>query len=60
LEDRIFAYLNENPGARRLLDEAVAADPKLAGNRMAQMYFAYTKLGLANKWVARYPVARLN
>jgi hypothetical protein len=42
------------------LDEAVAADPKLAGNRMAQMYFAYTKLGLANKWVARYPVARLN
>ncbi len=58
LEDRIYKYLTENPEARKKLDDAIAANPEMAKNRTAQMYFVYTQGGLANKWVGRYPVAR--
>ncbi len=59
LEDRIARYLDETPSARKMLDDAISANPEMAGNRTAQMYFVYTRCGLANKWVNRYPVARV-
>jgi len=59
LEDKIARFLSENPDARAKLDAAIEADPAMAGNRVAQMYFVYSRLGLANKWVNRYPVTRL-
>jgi hypothetical protein len=59
LEDRIYQYLTETPEARKKLDEAIAANPKMAKDRVSQMWFVYTQCGLANKWVARYPVARV-
>jgi hypothetical protein len=59
LEDRIVKYLNETPASRKLLDGAIAANPAMAKDRAAQMYFVYTQCGLANKWVNRYPVARV-
>jgi hypothetical protein len=42
-----------------MLDDAIAANPKMAKDRTAQMYFVYTRCGLANKWFNRYPVARV-
>lgn len=59
LEDRIAKYLRETPSARKMLDEAIASNPQMAKDRVAQMYFVYTRCGLANKWVNRYPVARV-
>jgi hypothetical protein len=59
LEDRIAKYLNETPASRKMLDEAIAANPGMAKDRAAQMYFVYKNCGLANKWVNRYPVARV-
>jgi hypothetical protein len=59
LEDRIARYLDETPASRKMLDDAIAANPKMAKDRTAQMYFVYTRCGLANKWFNRYPVARV-
>jgi hypothetical protein len=59
LEDRIAEYLSETPASRKMLDEAIAANPSMARDRAAQMFFVYTRCGLANKWVNRYPVARV-
>lgn len=59
LEDRIAKYLHETPESRKMLDDAILANPAMAHDRTAQMYFVYTKCGLANKWVNRYPVARV-
>jgi hypothetical protein len=59
LEDRIVKYLNETPESRKMLDDAIAANPKMAKDRAAQMYFVYTRCGLFNKWHNRYPVTRL-
>lgn len=59
LEDRIYQYLTETPEARKKLDDAIAANPAMAKDRTAQMWFVYTQCGLANQWVARYPVARV-
>lgn len=59
LEDKIAKYLSETPESRKLLDDAIAANPKLAKDRTAQMYFVYSRCGLANKWFNRYPVARI-
>ncbi len=59
LEDKIAKYLNETPASRKMLDDAIRANPKMAEDRTAQMYFVYTQCGLANKWVNRYPVVRV-
>ncbi|MCX6226090.1 MAG: M14 family metallopeptidase [Bacteroidia bacterium] len=59
LEDRIAQYLNETPDSRKMLDDAIVANPKMAHDRAAQMYFVYTRCGLGNKWFNRYPVARV-
>jgi len=59
LEDRIAKYLDETPESRKMLDDAIAANPRMANDRVAQMFFVYTRCGLANKWVNRYPVARV-
>lgn len=59
LEDKIAKYLSETPASRKMLDDAIAANPKMAKDRTAQMYFVYSRCGLANKWFKRYPVARV-
>jgi hypothetical protein len=59
LEDRIAKFLSESPESRKMLDDAIVANPAMAKDRAAQMYFVYSRCGLANKWVNRYPVARL-
>jgi hypothetical protein len=59
LEDKIAQYLKEEPASRKMLDDAIAANPKMATDRAAQMYFVYSQCGLANKWFKRYPVARV-
>jgi hypothetical protein len=59
LEDRIAKFLEESPECRKMLDDAIAANPALKKDRAAQMYFVYTRCGLYNKWAGRYPVTRL-
>lgn len=59
LEDKIARYLDETPACRKMLDEAIRANPNMAKDRTAQMYFVYSTCGLANKWYNRYPVARV-
>ena len=59
LEDKIARYLDEKPASRKMLDDAIAANPKMAKDRTAQMYFVYMRCGLYNKWYNRYPVARV-
>ncbi|MFA6126821.1 MAG: M14 family zinc carboxypeptidase [Bacteroidales bacterium] len=59
LEDKIAKYLDETPASRKMLDDAIAANPAMAKDRTAQMYFVYMHCGLYNKWLNRYPVARV-
>ncbi len=58
LEDKIAKYLQETPASRKMLDDAIAANPAMAKDRTAQMYFVYSRCGLGNKWFNRYPVSR--
>lgn len=59
LEDRIAKFLSETPACRKMLDDAISANPRMAKDRTAQMYFVYMQCGLYNKWLNRYPVARV-
>ncbi len=59
LEDKIAKYLSETPESRKMLDDAIRQNPKMAKDRTAQMYFVYSRCGLANKWFNRYPVYRV-
>ncbi len=58
LEQKMVDYMKKHPDVRKLLDDAIAENPEMAGNRMAQMYFIYQNVW-KNKWVNRYPVTRV-
>ena len=59
LEDRIAKFLDETPACRKMLDDAITANPAMKKDRAAQMYFVYMQCGLYNKWFNRYPVTRV-
>lgn len=58
-EDRAAQLLKEDPELRKKLDEAKAADPKLAGSAGAQLNWVYRNSPYFEKTYLRYPVGRL-
>lgn len=58
-EDVAAELLKKQPELRRKLDEAKAADPKLAKSASAQLNFVYRNSPYFEKTYLRYPVARL-
>jgi hypothetical protein len=58
LEAKMVAFMEKNPEVRQTLQDAIDNNPGMANNRTAQMYFLYQNVWM-NKWVNRYPVARI-
>lgn len=58
LERKMVDFMNKHPEIRRKLDQAIAENPDMENSRNAQMYFLYREVW-ENKWVNRYPVARV-
>ncbi|QHS55055.1 hypothetical protein GWR56_05695 [Mucilaginibacter sp. 14171R-50] len=58
-EDVAAAMLKNNPALQKQLDDAKAADPKLAGNGRAQLNWVYRNSPYFEKTYLRYPVGRL-
>ena len=58
LETKMLKYMDDHSELRDMLDQAIKANPELAENRVAQMYFIYQNVW-HNKWVNRYPVTRI-
>jgi len=58
LEKKMVDYMQNHPELRDALDQAIAENPAMEENRNAQMAFIYQKVW-KNKWVNRYPVARI-
>lgn len=58
-EDVAAKMLQDDPALRKKLDEAKAADAKLAGSAAAQLNWVYRNSPYFEKTYLRYPVARL-
>lgn len=58
-EDVAAKMLKDNPELKKKLDEAKAADPKLAGSAGAQLNWVYRNSPYFEKTYLRYPVGRL-
>ena len=58
-EDVASKLLKNDPSLRKKLDDAKAADPKLAGSAAAQLNFVYRNSPYFEKTYLRYPVGRL-
>jgi len=58
-EDVAATMLKNDPELRKKLDEAKAADPKLANNAGAQLNFVYRNSPYFEKTYLRYPIGRL-
>jgi hypothetical protein len=58
-EDVAATMLKNDPQLRKKLDEAKAADPKLAGSAMGQLNFVYRNSPYFEKTYLRYPIGRL-
>jgi hypothetical protein len=58
-EDVAAAELKADPELKKKLDDAKAADPKLAGSAAAQLNFVYRNSPYFEKTYLRYPVGRM-
>jgi hypothetical protein len=58
-EDVAAQMLKDDPALRKKLDDAKAADPKLAASAAAQLNFVYRNSPYFEKTFLRYPVGRL-
>lgn len=58
-EDVAAKMLKDNPGLRKKLDDAKAADPKLAASAGAQLNWVYRNSPYFEKTYLRYPIGRL-
>ncbi|MET3977981.1 hypothetical protein ABIB62_000547 [Mucilaginibacter sp. UYP25] len=58
-EDVAAKMLKDNPGLRKKLDDAKAADPKLAASAGAQLNWVYRNSSYFEKTYLRYPIGRL-
>jgi hypothetical protein len=58
-EDVAAQMLKDDPALRKKLDDAKAADPKLAASAAAQLNFVYRNSPYFEKTYLRYPVGRL-
>jgi hypothetical protein len=58
-EDIAAQMLKDDPALRRKLDDAKAADPKLAASAAAQLNWVYRNSPYFEKTFLRYPVGRL-
>jgi hypothetical protein len=58
LEKKMVDYMKKYPEVRKMLDDAIAQNPEMAGSRNAQMYFLYQNVW-KNPWAGRYPVTRI-
>ena len=58
-EDVAATMLKNDPELRKKLDEAKAADPKLANSAGAQLNFVYRNSPYFEKTYLRYPIGRL-
>ncbi|MDB5129981.1 M14 family zinc carboxypeptidase [Mucilaginibacter sp.] len=58
-EDVAATMLKNDPELRKKLDEAKAADPKLANSAGAQLNFVYRNSSYFEKTYLRYPIGRL-
>jgi hypothetical protein len=58
-EDVAASLLKNDPDLKKKLDDAKAADPKLAGSAAAQLNFVYRNSPYFEKTYLRYPIGRL-
>jgi len=58
-EDVAANLLKNDPDLKKKLDDAKAADPKLAGSAAAQLNFVYRNSPYFEKTYLRYPIGRL-
>ena len=58
-EDVAANLLKNDPDLKKKLDDAKAADPKMAGNAAAQLNFVYRNSPYFEKTYLRYPIGRL-
>jgi hypothetical protein len=58
-EDVAASLLKTDPDLKKKLDDAKAADPKMAGSASAQLNFVYRNSPYFEKTYLRYPIGRL-